>query len=343
MGGAITGAAAIGASGDLTITKATPRIFLVGTEGSARSARIYEDAGTLFFRDDSGFGTLMSLAMASGNAAITGAATILSSTASSSPTTGSLINGGGFGNAGRAYFGDYVSVNYAAGGGISFDVINTSANQYGYMRVIGDGNGGGQIGFLAGATVRGGIYADINGVTLHHGTATTFLSSTATVVTIPLALNVTGLITAPTGIAFANETLANYDEGVFTPTFVGDGGTPGVFTYTVQTGRYCRIGRSVYFSLEIAISNIGTPPTGNLTLAGLPFAVAAAASSGIAIGYISNFTQTVLKTGWGTYAEKSGSVIYVIETQSGAAFAFSQAATVLLNTSRILISGNYEV
>lgn len=48
-------------------------------------------------------------------------------------------------------------------------------------------------------------------------------------------------------------TLDDYEEGTFTPTLIGSTGA-GVGTYTAQTGRYTKIGRIVYFTLNIAWS-----------------------------------------------------------------------------------------
>lgn len=56
----------------------------------------------------------------------------------------------------------------------------------------------------------------------------------------------------------------------WTPAFTGTG-TAGTFTYGFQVGRYNRIGNAVFLYGRCSISAIGTPPTGNLRLTGLPF------------------------------------------------------------------------
>lgn len=58
-------------------------------------------------------------------------------------------------------------------------------------------------------------------------------------------------------------TLDDYEEGTWTPTL---GGTT---TYTVQTGAYTKIGRSVHLSCTLTINTIGTGST--LQISGLPF------------------------------------------------------------------------
>jgi hypothetical protein len=59
-------------------------------------------------------------------------------------------------------------------------------------------------------------------------------------------------------------TLDDYEEGTFTPSI---GGTA---TYTAQTGNYTKIGRDVYFSIQLTILVKGTG--NNYTITGLPFA-----------------------------------------------------------------------
>lgn len=87
-------------------------------------------------------------------------------------------------------------------------------------------------------------------------------------------LGVAKTIIVGTGIKLGGSAAANllddYEEGTFTAGFAGST-IPGTFTYTRQNGRYTKIGDVVCFLMDIAISAIGTTPTGNLTLTGLPF------------------------------------------------------------------------
>jgi hypothetical protein len=64
--------------------------------------------------------------------------------------------------------------------------------------------------------------------------------------------------------------LANYIEGTFTPTLIGQT-TAGTTTYTTQNGYYTRIGNLVTCIALIQIT--AATGTGNVTLAGLPFTV----------------------------------------------------------------------
>lgn len=63
-----------------------------------------------------------------------------------------------------------------------------------------------------------------------------------------------------------------HEQGNFTPSIAG-GTTAGVFTYGTRTGTYNRIGNMVTVAIRIAIVGITTPPTGIVTITGLPFSV----------------------------------------------------------------------
>ncbi len=62
------------------------------------------------------------------------------------------------------------TISFAAGNVPAFNVESTTAANYGWINAIG--TLGGQIGFAAGATARGGMYGDSSGVTLYVDTAT---------------------------------------------------------------------------------------------------------------------------------------------------------------------------
>jgi hypothetical protein len=63
-------------------------------------------------------------------------------------------------------------------------------------------------------------------------------------------------------------TLDDYEEGTFTPVITGTTAA-GVGTYSLQAGKYTKIGNAVLFNVDIAwTAHTGT---GNLTITGLPF------------------------------------------------------------------------
>ena len=67
-------------------------------------------------------------------------------------------------------------------------------------------------------------------------------------------------------------TLDDYEEGTFTPDVNIGGATTGI-TYTGRAGKYTKIGNLVYVSLGVVLSSKGAL-SGNITIAGLPFASA---------------------------------------------------------------------
>ena len=97
-------------------------------------------------------------------------------------------------------------------------------------------------------------------------------------------------------------TLDDYEEGTWTPGVTFGGGTTGI-TYSTQTGQYVKIGRFVYASFNIALSNKGSS-TGSVQVTGLPFSISGAVSYGICAANtfsLNSTIQTVLQmSGGGT-------------------------------------------
>jgi hypothetical protein len=96
-----------------------------------------------------------------------------------------------------------------------------------------------------------------------------------------------GLLYANAGIAFpatqvssadAN-TLDDYEEGTFTPTFTATT-TPSSVTYHTQLGRYTKIGRQCHIEFYVRMSAY-SGGGGNAFIGGLPFTAAGAPYTGI--------------------------------------------------------------
>lgn len=107
----------------------------------------------------------------------------------------------------------------------------------------------------------------------------------------------TGLITASAGVAIGGtgsaNTLDDYEEGSWTPNC----GTPGVSgSYSVQLGRYVKIGDFCHLIFNLTISGAYTGSTSSsFTIGGLPFATKAYDGSlyaGGHIGYYFNINHT---------------------------------------------------
>jgi hypothetical protein len=65
-------------------------------------------------------------------------------------------------------------------------------------------------------------------------------------------------------------TLDDYEEGTWTPVYSGLGGSIGSTAYSVQRGRYTKVGRVVFATAEVELSNKGSWTSGVL-ISGLPF------------------------------------------------------------------------
>jgi len=88
--------------------------------------------------------------------------------------------------------------------------------------------------------------------------------------------------TANTPAAGMTSQLLNwYEEGTFTPTSIGTT-TAGTGTYSIQSGRYTRIGRTISIQLQLAWS--AHTGTGNMKVAGLPFTSNSTLPSQMSIG-----------------------------------------------------------
>jgi len=100
-----------------------------------------------------------------------------------------------------------------------------------------------------------------------------------------------GLITS-TGINLGDETLANYVEGTWTPAFTC--ATPGDLSvvYTSRSGRYTRIGNTVFVRHQLTCVPTYTTASGQLRFSSLPFAsgVAGGDVCGFAIQLAAGFT-----------------------------------------------------
>jgi hypothetical protein len=68
-----------------------------------------------------------------------------------------------------------------------------------------------------------------------------------------------------------SELLADYEEGTWTPTYIG-ATTAGTTSYATQTGRYTKIGRQVTLHFDLDVNS--ADGTGNALIGGLPFTCA---------------------------------------------------------------------
>lgn len=126
------------------------------------------------------------------------------------------------------------------------------------------------------------------------GTGNNVLATTPTLVG-DVTLSTGNLIigTSGKGIDFSatpgtgtSELLADYEEGTFSFTLLGGSGT-----FTNQTNRYTKIGRTVVVNFDVTINTISGSNAD--TLVGLPFACLSGAAYAGSIGFISSAANSI--------------------------------------------------
>lgn len=142
----------------------------------------------------------------------------------------------------------------------------------------------------------------------------------------PLASPVfTGVVGAPTinltggQIAFPAtqapgsdpNTLDDYEEGTWTITLTGSGGSAGAIAYSYQSGVYTKIGNIVTIIGRVILTNNGDW-TGNVKIAGFPFAPAVDAVGAAAL---TNITYDGQPVAW----QQAGGAFYIGIQKTGTA------------------------
>lgn len=137
--------------------------------------------------------------------------------------------------------------------------------------------------------------------------------------------------------------LDDYEEGTFTPGFSFGGGTTGI-TYSVQTGVYTKIGRVVFFSARVAITNNGSS-VGNWLLTGLPF-TANASYHNAATFWWKNASVSTAANGysWQVRVEPNTTTVSFWENYNGVGPSAAQMTDAYTtNTTEVIVSGHYVV
>jgi hypothetical protein len=96
-------------------------------------------------------------------------------------------------------------------------------------------------------------------------------------------------------------TLDDYEEGTWTPTFRATGSALSSVTYTVQNGRYTKIGRTVFIECYLRFTAY-SGGSGNASVAGLPFTSVSSSFGCMSIGETAGLTVA------GTYYSLQGEV-----------------------------------
>ena len=131
--------------------------------------------------------------------------------------------------------------------------------------------------------------------------------------TIP-TINLTGgQITFPATQSASSDanTLDDYEEGTWTPTFYGSNGSTS-FGYVTQVGYYTKIGNLVYITFRVSLSSI-SGAGGSLYVKGMPFNNASTANNFgvLSVGYQTGFTTAGPTYGRSTYNNQFIELYYI--------------------------------
>lgn len=133
-----------------------------------------------------------------------------------------------------------------------------------------------------------------------------------------------------------------YGTGTWVPSWSGSS-TAGAFTYTTQVGVYTQVERLIFVSAHLLISAIGTPPVGNLRIAGLPFTCEATYDHSLAIGLLSNIDLTAADVQLTARVAAGSTLIALLESFDNLAATFYPAANFTNVNAEFELSGWYRM
>lgn len=172
--------------------------------------------------------------------------------------------------------------------------------------------------------------ADTSGILNLQSNGSTIVAVTSTGVAVTGTLSATGAVTIPSVAG------SFYDEGNWSPTIIGTS-TAGTATYSVQVGRYTKVGRLV--TIQIYMSWSAGNGTGNLTIGNLPFTSATTVYQALTIPYQQTLTVPANSI-VGAYIAPSSTAITIASTAvaggNTAALAYDAVADVIIAGSYII-------
>jgi hypothetical protein len=196
------------------------------------------------------------------------------------------------------------------------------------------------------------VDTDTNTLRVHDGSTAgghTVTSNTATqtltnkTLTAPVMTTPTLGVADATSINFGGTALSVYEEGSWTPVLVGSV-TPGTQTYSVQVGRYVRIGSLVWVTASVNLSAFDVLTSGNMRITGLPYAAMALTGGSTALA-VQGFQFINIDTAGGytfpnVFVQQGQSFIVLNECGDNVALAALTNAD-FANNSTISVAGCY--
>ena len=172
---------------------------------------------------------------------------------------------------------------------------------------------------------------------LHVGGSSLLVTGSGDVTTGLGLLSVTGgqiVFPATANVSTGANTLDDYEEGTFTPTFTASTTNPTV-TYQASTyGRYTKIGRTVFVDIRVNLATMSSAGSGNIRIAGLPFT--SFRFSQWSVGFFGNWTTAGPEV---AYVEASNTYVNLATNSGGGVTQLSQAN--LAATCDVMVSGFY--
>ncbi len=137
-----------------------------------------------------------------------------------------------------------------------------------------------------------------------------------------------------------------YEESTFTPTVTGSTGAGTTVTYAAssQVGQFTRIGRRVNFLVYVSWTNWTGSPTGNVRIAGLPYAVKNTTNAIPVITVLTNNIVLAATTTWVVGLSNSGGTTIDLYGGKTAGIDVTDASLNAGSATRgIYASGSYDV
>jgi hypothetical protein len=146
--------------------------------------------------------------------------------------------------------------------------------------------------------------------------------------------------TANSSGTMTSELLADYEEGTWTPVFVGTSSN-GTYVYSTQVGRYTKVGNLVTVFGHLVISSITTAATGIMRIGGLPFTTSSVnVYAAATVGWTEFIT---ISSGTLVLAVNTGGVVIdMYRILSGAGVGYINPSDLVVNT-RINFTATYFV
>jgi hypothetical protein len=140
-------------------------------------------------------------------------------------------------------------------------------------------------------------------------------------------------------VEFADEVTLTPVGGTFTPGLTFGGGSTGM-TFTSRSGRWQRLGDTIYFTLALRLFAKGSS-TGTAIITGLPVAVSATSDSALAVEARGMGGLTGPPVAVPVNSSSTVSILYTSAVATGAQTAMTDAN--FTSASVVAISGSYQV